>query len=92
MQIHGGNSAEIAEKYDLDERTILDFSSNINPLGFPASVTTLLKQDTSINRPLPGHTFNKFKKGHCLPEWRTCKEHHSGKRFHRAHLPAPQGL
>lgn len=45
MQLHGGNSAEIAQKYDLDEDRILDFSSNINPLGFPASVTTLLRQD-----------------------------------------------
>jgi threonine-phosphate decarboxylase len=46
MQMHGGNSAEIAQKYDLDEDRILDFSSNINPLGFPASVTTLLRKDT----------------------------------------------
>ncbi len=46
MQLHGGNSAEIAQKYDLDEGRILDFSSNINPLGFPASVTTLLRKDT----------------------------------------------
>ena len=47
MQLHGGNSAEIAHKYDLDERMILDFSSNINPLGFPSSVPALLKQDTA---------------------------------------------
>ena len=47
MQLHGGNSAEIAQKYDLDERMILDFSSNINPLGFPSSVPALLKQDTA---------------------------------------------
>lgn len=47
MQLHGGNSAEIAHKYDLDEGRILDFSSNINPLGFPSSVPALLKQDTA---------------------------------------------
>ena len=47
MQLHGGNSAEIARKYDLDERRIIDFSSNINPLGFPSSVTKLLMKDTS---------------------------------------------
>ena len=48
MQLHGGNSAEIAQKYGLDEGTIIDFSSNINPLGFPAGIKKLFKKDTSI--------------------------------------------
>ncbi|MFA5881885.1 MAG: aminotransferase class I/II-fold pyridoxal phosphate-dependent enzyme, partial [Eubacteriales bacterium] len=31
--IHGGNLREAAEKYGLEEKSILDFSANINPLG-----------------------------------------------------------
>ena len=48
MQLHGGNSAEIARKYGLDEQAIIDFSSNINPLGFPAGIKNLLKKDISL--------------------------------------------
>jgi threonine-phosphate decarboxylase len=48
MQVHGGNSAEIARKYGLDEQTIIDFSSNINPLGFPTGIQDLLKKDISV--------------------------------------------
>lgn len=45
MQIHGGNITEISRKYNLKEDTIIDFSSNINPLGFPRSVNALLKRE-----------------------------------------------
>ncbi|MDX1778718.1 MAG: aminotransferase class I/II-fold pyridoxal phosphate-dependent enzyme, partial [Thermodesulfobacteriota bacterium] len=48
MQVHGGNSAEVARKYGLDEQTIIDFSSNINPLGFPTGIQDLLKKDISV--------------------------------------------
>ena len=48
MQLHGGNSAEIAQKYGLDEQAIIDFSSNINPLGFPTGIRNLLKRDASV--------------------------------------------
>ena len=59
MQLHGGNSAEIAQQYGLDERTIIDFSSNINPLGFPTGIKSLLKKNTSvINRYPDTHSSN----------------------------------
>ena len=35
---HGGNLAEVQERYALDGRPLLDFSANINPLGMPDSV------------------------------------------------------
>jgi threonine-phosphate decarboxylase len=34
---HGGNITEAAKRYDLEENKIIDFSSNVNPLG-PSSV------------------------------------------------------
>lgn len=35
---HGGELRQFSEKFGIPERDILDFSSNINPLGPPASV------------------------------------------------------
>lgn len=32
---HGGNIYEIAKKYGINEKEIIDFSANINPLGVP---------------------------------------------------------
>ena len=32
-RIHGGNVREAAKRFDLSERDIIDFSSNVNPLG-----------------------------------------------------------
>ncbi|WP_432401700.1 threonine-phosphate decarboxylase CobD [Wukongibacter sp. M2B1] len=33
---HGGNIYEIAKKYGIEEKEILDYSANINPLGIPS--------------------------------------------------------
>lgn len=38
---HGGDLAGFSEKYNVPEKEIVDFSSNINPLGLPASVRDL---------------------------------------------------
>ena len=35
---HGGELRQFSEKYGIPEKDILDFSSNINPLGPPDSV------------------------------------------------------
>jgi len=56
MQIHGGNITEITRKYNLKEDTIIDFSSNINPLGFPRSVNTLLRRE--------GHNILRYPDSH----------------------------
>ena len=44
MQIHGGNIIEVSRKYNIRKNKIIDFSSNINPLGFPEGVQNLLKR------------------------------------------------
>ena len=46
-QIHGGNVTEISRKYSIKKNNIVDFSSNINPLGFPANVKVLLRKEVN---------------------------------------------
>ncbi|MCG0276787.1 MAG: threonine-phosphate decarboxylase CobD [Thermosediminibacteraceae bacterium] len=41
---HGGNIYEISKKCGLNYKEILDFSANINPLGFPNSVREIIKR------------------------------------------------
>ena len=38
MAVHGGNTEEIARKYNFDSREIIDFSANINPVGLNENV------------------------------------------------------
>lgn len=40
---HGGNLYEIARKYNLIEDEIIDFSANINPLGVPETLETIIR-------------------------------------------------
>ncbi|WP_041424146.1 threonine-phosphate decarboxylase CobD [Thermosediminibacter oceani] len=53
---HGGNVYEVSKKFKLDLREILDFSANINPLGFPNSVRQIIweKIDEIVHYPDPG--------------------------------------
>ena len=39
---HGGNLAEVRERYALGDQPLLDFSANINPLGMPESVRSAI--------------------------------------------------
>lgn len=48
MQKHGGNIEEVVRKYHLKEDNIIDFSSNINPLGFPSGIQTLLRREGNV--------------------------------------------
>lgn len=38
MAVHGGNVDEISRKYNINAKSILDFSANINPLGINKTV------------------------------------------------------
>lgn len=38
MAVHGGNTEEIARKYNLNLNKIIDFSANINPLGLNENI------------------------------------------------------
>ena len=48
MHQHGGDLDAIERKYGISKAEILDFSGNINPLGFPESVKTALAQNLDI--------------------------------------------
>lgn len=50
---HGGNVAEISRRYGIAEDKIIDFSANINPLGYPtfAKVTAIREFDSILNYP-----------------------------------------
>lgn len=53
MQIHGGNIREVSKTYHLRKNKIMDFSSNINPLGFPEGVQNLFKRGVNEIRSYP---------------------------------------
>jgi threonine-phosphate decarboxylase len=50
---HGGNVSEISRRYGIDEDKIIDFSANINPLGYPPELKeTIIKEfDSILNYP-----------------------------------------
>ncbi len=50
---HGGNISEISRRYGIDEDKIIDFSANINPLGYPPGLKeTIIKEfDSVLNYP-----------------------------------------
>ncbi|MBW2568352.1 MAG: threonine-phosphate decarboxylase [Deltaproteobacteria bacterium] len=50
---HGGNVGEISRRYGIDEDKIIDFSANINPLGYPPWLKeTIIKEfDSVLNYP-----------------------------------------
>lgn len=50
---HGGNIQEISENYQVAADQLIDFSANINPLGIPAGIKTVLHDgiDQLLNYP-----------------------------------------
>ena len=50
---HGGNVSEVSRRCGIDEDRIIDFSANINPLGYPPAVReTIVKEaDSVLNYP-----------------------------------------
>lgn len=50
---HGGNVSEISRRYGIDEDKIIDFSANINPLGYPPGLKeAIIKNfDAVLNYP-----------------------------------------
>ncbi|PJA49751.1 MAG: threonine-phosphate decarboxylase [Syntrophobacterales bacterium CG_4_8_14_3_um_filter_49_14] len=46
---HGGNISEVSRRCGIDEDRIIDFSANINPLGYPPAVReTIVKEVNSV--------------------------------------------
>ena len=50
---HGGNVIEFSRRYGIDAASIMDFSANINPLGYPSRVREALirEVDSILNYP-----------------------------------------
>ena len=50
---HGGNVSEISRRYGIDEDKIIDFSANINPLGYPPGLKEMIIKefDSVLNYP-----------------------------------------
>jgi len=48
LPAHGGNLAEIARAYGVDEASLIDFSANINPLGLPESVRNVIENGADL--------------------------------------------
>jgi threonine-phosphate decarboxylase len=50
---HGGNVSEMSRRYGIDEDAIIDFSANINPLGYPAGLRESVTEefDSILNYP-----------------------------------------
>ncbi|MDH6363391.1 threonine-phosphate decarboxylase [Enterococcus sp. PF1-24] len=69
---HGGNLQEIAEKYQVKQETLLDFSANINPLGMPSSLQQKLVTSIQKLAHYPDIRYRKLKeaiaKFHQLPQ------------------------
>lgn len=61
MQIHGGNIVEVSRRYRLSKHKIIDFSSNINPLGFPEGVQHLLNTAMNEIRSYPDSNSTELK-------------------------------
>lgn len=57
---HGGNIRLYAEKYGLSEKNIIDFSSNINPLGMHPSIKKIIKRNLSSLVSYPDPYYKKL--------------------------------
>lgn len=58
---HGGDLDAIQEKYGIPKEEIKDFSGNINPLGFPNSVLTALREHLEIISTYPDKNYTALR-------------------------------
>lgn len=59
---HGGNVDAAAAQLHLSPSDILDFSANINPLGFPKSLLPIFKNASSLVTHYPDPRYQKLKR------------------------------
>lgn len=57
---HGGNTRQIAEQYGKNEKDIIDFSANINPLGIPANVKQVIIENLNSAEHYPDIDYRKL--------------------------------
>lgn len=73
LEGHGGNIAEIARQHGIDANRIIDFSSNVNPLGYPDGLEEYLTVNLLSIRRFPEITSERLRSGlaglhHCEVE------------------------
>lgn len=61
MHQHGGDLDAIQRKYGIPKEEILDFSGNINPLGFPKSVEKQLAENLKIISTYPDKKYTALR-------------------------------
>jgi threonine-phosphate decarboxylase len=61
-RIHGGNIYEAAKRFGIDEEDIIDFSSNVNPLGPPSAAKRAVKRSITFLDRYPDPEMNALRK------------------------------
>jgi threonine-phosphate decarboxylase len=61
-RIHGGNIYEAAKRFGIDEEDIVDFSSNVNPLGPPSAAKRAVKRSSKFLDRYPDPEMNGLRK------------------------------
>ena len=62
VHMHGGDLEAIEKKYGIPKKEIIDFSGNINPLGFPQSVKKALAENLDIVSVYPDKNYTSLRK------------------------------
>lgn len=60
--IHGGDLDGVSTKYNVKKEDIIDFSGNINPLGFPQNVTQKIQNNLNVITTYPDKNYTNLKK------------------------------
>ena len=68
--MHGGNLEQIRKKYNLNIEDLIDFSVNINPLGFPEETRRIISRAVSSLTMYPDPEYYKLRK--VLAEYEQC--------------------
>ncbi len=61
LHTHGGDLDALQRTRNIDKETLVDFSSNINPLGFPDSVKQLLQNNLDVITKYPDPAYTALK-------------------------------
>lgn len=59
---HGGDLDFVENKYNIPKNELIDFSSNINPLGYPKKAMEELKNNLNISTTYPDKDYKNLKK------------------------------
>ena len=60
--LHGGNLERVMEKYGISSEEIIDFSANINPLGFSPKIREIIIKNLNQLSHYPDPECKKAKK------------------------------